>query len=767
MKIQPGAAKQKKDRSLAILHGEAASSAVENAGCAYQSPSVIATGADAQGVALLSTMTNLVLSVLLIKVPSLVEGKQSLMKRTTIIIATASALTWLPIVFVMLLFRAVNPLLLTALWIVSLVPTTLLFPLRDNWLASLVPAEKMGHYLSWRSVIAGVCYLGTFYLMGYVLNRSVIRGVPESATVAGNPVLARSYAFVLAVAFLASASSVVLYFWVRPPAMPKTVETKSSLSFVAFLKNARKSHLGTFIFFVSVYTFAVNLAGPLFASYMLQDLKFSMMTFTAIVSCEYIARIISLTFWGRMVDKVGSLKVLNNVTYFIPFIPVMWLFSSHFAYLCGVQMLSGTVWAAFDLSVQTFIYKATPPDQRLRYIVYHRSLTSFSAAIGTLTGAFLLNYMFRIFGSQILALFLVSGVLRMVVARIMLPRLTTKGIPDAAIHPELALELAAVLPNSRSGLYYHPEVWRRFTQRAAIMSGEILGRAMAKVDPSRNGLFYKPWRWAEYLPGRGAQPVPAEVSVRPSRNSLFYKTSEWNEYLAENGIRPADEEAASTSSARYGLLHHPEAWAHFQPQAVQGQIARGAAQDAEKNVSKNGLFHNPQKWGEYLKQSLVMDAATMRTGSEGLVLRPPVFYHPEMWENYKKETATARIRSARKAPVKDALLYHPEDWKKYEQTAARRDKKHSRIDVRVVAAGKFRAGDPVPLKKALLYHPEEWEKFERATARKSKKASVPAGARLVAPARAREYGKTHQAAITPRTNPPSPARRLKTAAAPA
>lgn len=734
MKVQPGSANQKKDNSLAVFNAEAASSAVESAGCAYQSPSVIATGADARGVALLSTFTNLVLSVLLIKVPSLVEGKHNLLKRTTVIVATFGSITWIPIVLVMLFFKSVNPLFLTALWVTSLVPTTMLYPLRDNWLASLVPAEKMGRYLSWRSVIAGASYLGTFLLMGYVLNMAMGQRATGANTVAQNPILGHSYAFVLAVAFLASAVSVVLYFHVRPPVLSRAPESKSSLNFITFLKDARKSHLGTFIFFVSVYTFAVNLIGPLFASYMLNDLKFSMMTYTSITATEYVARIISLTFWGKMVDRAGSLKVLNDVTYLIPFVPVLWLFSTNVGYLCAVQMLSGTVWAAFDLCVQTFIYKATPPDQRLRYIVYYRSLTSFSVAIGALTGGLLLSHMFRIFGSQILALFLVSGVLRMAIARVMLPRLTVKGIPDAVIHPELALELAAVPPNSREGLYYHPEVWRKFTQRAAMVGGEILGRTVAAIDPSRSGLFYKPWRWGEFLTGNRQQPAPAEAkAAKPSRNSLFYKPAEWKEYLGWKGIQPAMAESNSAGQpAHGGLYHHPEEWAQFQTHA-----ASPAPRETAKNVSNGGLFHNPAKWGEYLKNSMVLNAATMRTGGEGMVLRQPVFYHPEMWETYKRETAFAAAKAKETAPAaREALLYHKENWEK-----AGRKTTPARKTTRIIAP-----------REALIQHPDAWEKYTRQTARKSRKNAPAIAVASVSQARIPRFaGKTRLAGV--RTTP--------------
>jgi len=77
---------KKKDKSLSILHGEAATSSVENAGIAYQAPSVLSSGGSAGDVALLSSVTNLIFALLLIKIPSIVKSGDSL-KRGTIILA--------------------------------------------------------------------------------------------------------------------------------------------------------------------------------------------------------------------------------------------------------------------------------------------------------------------------------------------------------------------------------------------------------------------------------------------------------------------------------------------------------------------------------------------------------------------------------------------------------------------------------------------------------------------------------------------------------
>ena len=711
MKIFSKSGKDQKDNSLALFHGEAAAASAETAGCAYQSPSIIATGADGSTVALLSTVTNLVLAMLLIKVPSLVEGKTP-MKRTVVMMSFINAFTWIPIIVVFMFFKTINPLMLIGLWIIGLVPATLLGPLRDNWLANLVPSDKMGRYLSWRSVIAGLFYLVAYIIMGFTL--SIFKS-------SGN--IDEGYALVLAVAFVASITSTFLYTSIHSPPPVAKPQIAPKISFLSFLKGARKEHLGTFILFASLFNFAVNLSSPLGAVYMMNNLKFSYMTLTVVISCEYVARVISLNFWGKQVDKSGSLRVLGLVSHLIPFSPILWLFSGNVVYLCVAQLFSGTVWAAFDLCSQTFIYKSTKPEERLHYIVYYRSLTTFAAALGTLTTSLLLSSMFHVFGSQILGMMLLSGILRMAVVRFMLPKLKPGGIPDAIVHEELARELAMVNYPSRQGLYYHPEAWSRFAKPVAAF-GTIIGRAVNKLAPRPAGLYYNPQQWSTYM-GQNSdlQPGMVQIDNETDKSGLYHNKKAWAEYMQRTAVpieldeepnregllynreawitqmnKAAQVEARTLDNAqpaRKGLLYDPEAWANmvsqmaqadekfseslkpvrkgllYDPEALakfvkQTEMAEAKAIDSPKRV-RTGIFYDSEKWSDYLKQSMVLNATTIRTGGENQTNRQPIFYHPEIWANYKDQTdlsgkGAAFKNNAGTITARQPLLYHPEEW---------------------------------------------------------------------------------------------------------
>ena len=194
----------------------------------------------------------------------------------------------------------------------------------------------------WGGILAGVQSLPVFFI-----SPLSISWVSHCIKSTGNVV--RGFAIVLSVAFLASVVSTFLYSSIHSPAPVAKSQTAPPISFVNFLKGARKEHLGTFILFVSLFNFAVNLSSPLLAVYMISNLKFTYMTYTLVISCEYVARVISLTFWGKQVDKSGSLRVLGLASHLIPFVPIMWIFSGNVFYLCMAQLFSGTVWAAFDL----------------------------------------------------------------------------------------------------------------------------------------------------------------------------------------------------------------------------------------------------------------------------------------------------------------------------------------------------------------------------------------------------------------------------------
>jgi hypothetical protein len=71
----------------------------------------------------------------------------------------------------------------------------------------------------------------------------------------------------------------------------------------------------------------------------------------------------------------------------------------------------------------------------LHYIVYQRCIITIASAIGPLLGAFLLNRIFPVFGSQILSIFLLSGALRLLVVLTLVFKLKSSDAPKTTEQP--------------------------------------------------------------------------------------------------------------------------------------------------------------------------------------------------------------------------------------------------------------------------------------------------------------------------------------------
>jgi hypothetical protein len=380
------------------------------------------------------------------KAPTLIE-KAGLAKRGAMILAFLNLLAWVPLALAFLLSRlGIAPGWFALLWFINLVPGLLLSFQRDNWLSNLIPHSTLGRYLGQRLAIKSAVYLGAFFLLGYLLDSF------------GKDNLA-GFAVIFTIAIAVGLIDFVIFTFMSEKKteavnLPKPETVPFSLP--QYFGELKEKKLDTFILFTTFFYLTVGLSGPLYAVYMLNELHFSYMSYTLIISAEFLARVISAPFWGRSADKVGNIKILGIVSRIIPLIPVCWLFCHNLGYFVFIQILSGTCWGAFDLCTQSYLYKVAPQPKKLRYIVYTRFLILLCTAVGGLLGAFCVNDIFPTFGSKILSIFLLSGIARIIVVMYLMPKLVdlavSYGKPPSP--PEVDLETLNRVLTSKRGQFY-------------------------------------------------------------------------------------------------------------------------------------------------------------------------------------------------------------------------------------------------------------------------------------------------------------------------
>jgi MFS family permease len=123
--------------------------------------------------------------------------------------------------------------------------------------------------------------------------------------------------------------------------------------------------------------------------YMLRELHFSYLEFTASGIAVILAQTSAFRFWGRVADRYGNRFVLSLTGVGVVLVPLPWLLSQRFEYVLGFQVFSGLWWSGFQLGVANFIFDAVTPGRRARCVAYHNTLMHGAVLAGATVGGLL------------------------------------------------------------------------------------------------------------------------------------------------------------------------------------------------------------------------------------------------------------------------------------------------------------------------------------------------------------------------------------------
>ena len=88
--------------------------------------------------------------------------------------------------------------------------------------------------------------------------------------------------------------------------LPHKKELRLPFSFGNFKERLKVSNFAKFVYFVTTMTFATQLAAPYFSVYMLKDLHFNYLSYTAVQLASVVAGLVAFPVWGRNADIVGQ-----------------------------------------------------------------------------------------------------------------------------------------------------------------------------------------------------------------------------------------------------------------------------------------------------------------------------------------------------------------------------------------------------------------------------------------------------------------------------
>jgi len=234
------------------------------------------------------------------------------------------------------------------------------------------------------------------------------------------------------------------------------------------------SDFSRFVLFVASMNFAVAIASPFFTLYMLRDLGFSYLEFTAVNAFYMLVQFRALNMWGRLSDIFGNRLILQVTSMVFPILPLLWLVFPNFWCILAIQMLSGICWAGFSLASGNFLYDVTAPEKRVSYSAIHQTLSNSAIFSGALIGGFLGthsvtelslgNYTIG-FLSGLWAVMVASAIARIVVSVVFLPRL--REVRSVRRTSAAALALRVVRVTVMAEWLFELLPWTRSRRRSA------------------------------------------------------------------------------------------------------------------------------------------------------------------------------------------------------------------------------------------------------------------------------------------------------------
>ena len=408
------------DRSLrhSIKDG-VAYSMMTGVGETYFSAFAIFLKASTQQVALLASLPPLLASFS--QLLAVYIGQHTGARKNIVVAGALVQLGALALVAILpILVPALSYSLLLVFVVIYFAGANLGAPLWGSLMGSIVPEAVRGRFFATRTRLSSIASFSALILGGLTLQLFDAGGLTY-------------FGFLAIFAFGVTARGVSVWHLTRlhdPPHGHAIAGDMTRLFGRNFFRG--ESRFLRFSLFHACAQGAVAVSGPLVVVYLLRVLDYSYMQLTFNTAASVLVQFMVLNRWGRLSDLFGNRIILRLTGFTIPVIPVLWVLSSDYMYLLLVQGISGLLWSGFSLSASNFVYDLTTHQKRAGLMAFHAVLGATAVFAGASFGAWLavslptsvtladttLTWTTGIYG-----VFLVSALLRLLVAVLFLPRL--------------------------------------------------------------------------------------------------------------------------------------------------------------------------------------------------------------------------------------------------------------------------------------------------------------------------------------------------------
>jgi MFS family permease len=343
---------------------------------AYLSLFVLALGATRAQIGLISSLSSLSAALLLLPGAAIVERWG---RRKQVVVLSGGG-----IARVALLLLALAPLafagppaiyIAIALAVVRSATANLGVPAWMSITADIVPLQWRGRYFATRNMAMGLAGMALTLLVGQLIARV---GAP------GGYQLAMGLAFAIG---MASTFSFAHLEEGEPLTASTASQTASRGSQEPLLRHLRAHpDFLSFCATAALWNFSLNIAGPFFNVYLVEDLNASADVVGALNVLSPLAALPGQRLLGPLADRWGPRRVQLITGLLIPLLPWAWALTRSPWHVVPVNLAGGFLWAGYNLANFNFLLDLTPEERRPRYSALYQIVVMTSLAGGAALG---------------------------------------------------------------------------------------------------------------------------------------------------------------------------------------------------------------------------------------------------------------------------------------------------------------------------------------------------------------------------------------------
>jgi MFS family permease len=296
-------------------------------------------------------------------------------KRWVVITSTLQALAFIPLV-IAAVYGSISIWVLFAVASLYWASGLAAGPAWNTWIAQIVPIQIRPNFFAKRNRFTQLATFGGFLLGGFFL---------YLGKYSGNVLL--GFACIFLVAFASRIVSAVFLGAHRQP-RPRGIRTSTAT------ESARNEHFSPkgkrlILYLVCIQAF-VQFSGPYFTPYMLKQLNFSYNAFVFLIGVSFVSKAFAFALWGRIGQRRGAEFLLWMGGIGIIPASFLWTLSNSIAWLATVQIISGIVWAAYELGFFLRFLQDIPQKRRAQLLTYYNFANATAWCGGALLGGWYL-----------------------------------------------------------------------------------------------------------------------------------------------------------------------------------------------------------------------------------------------------------------------------------------------------------------------------------------------------------------------------------------